>query len=1094
MRPLKLEISAFGPYAGKVELDLELLGRSGLYLITGDTGAGKTTIFDAIAYALYGVASGRSRDAKMLRSKYASPTDKTYVRLRFSYRDKEYTVCRGPEYQRPKQRGEGLTDEKAFAELTLPDGRTVSGERPVTAAVTDIMGINGSQFTQIAMIAQGDFLRLLQAETKDRVPILRTLFKTERFEALQRRLGEELTKAKGLCDQESAGIRQLTGQIVCPEEDELAEEVSSAKAGLITSEETAGLLEKLILRDKTREEIRQRELETAGKEISAEELRLKTAKDRAKAAADRLEAGRRIGALTEEIKVLERALEEAEKQLPEQEELTARAAVIEAELGRYDDLEELRREAAKTRQQGDLTMKELAEKDQAKKVLDGKISGFRQEQSALSGAERELMTLRRESEELERRRAAVEEVRKGVSAYNESCAALEKEQERLEKAGESLARDQSLLKEDQSCAEALRREAEELSGADARRERLSGELLQAEGRKKSLTELKKDLSAHAERQRELDELRQEVEAALGKAENAEKAYSQSYSAFIRGQAGILARELREDQCCPVCGSKSHPHPAQLCQGALDEEELGRLDKERLQTKELATAKGSEAASAMERLDEEEQELSERAGELLEADLSQAWLRCGQAIELAEKDRAEILGKIREADLDIEHRGELGKQAAELEKHAAQLAQRTEELRAEQERASADVSRLTGACGQMKTAAESAISGLFGERSLQQAKELIAAESSRLDRAQSELNGKLSKAEKADLRRKELEKQIPELEKEAEALAGQAKDLELRLTKLSTAAEHLSKSIAESEKGLSCKDKASAEARIRELRTRSAAILQAEKAARESLESAGSQKKQQEGIALQLDKQLAELPELNEEEIRGRLEELIKQRSAAEADKQALHTTVSMNSGILERLRSGSERVAAAEKRFAMVKALSDTANGRITGKEKIMLETYIQMAYFDRIIARANRRLWVMSEGQYSLRRRVENGKVSQGGLELDVTDHANGSVRSVNSLSGGESFMASLALALGLSEEIQSSAGGVRLDTMFVDEGFGSLDGGTLRQAMKALTDLSSGDRLVGLISHVDALQEKIEKQIVVRRSRTSSSAEIKV
>ncbi|MBQ8124151.1 MAG: SMC family ATPase, partial [Ruminococcus sp.] len=189
---------------------------------------------------------------------------------------------------------------------------------------------------------------------------------------------------------------------------------------------------------------------------------------------------------------------------------------------------------------------------------------------------------------------------------------------------------------------------------------------------------------------------------------------------------------------------------------------------------------------------------------------------------------------------------------------------------------------------------------------------------------------------------------------------------------------------------------------------------------------------------------------------------------------------------------GSERIQSAEKRYTMVKALSDTANGRISGKDKIMLETYIQMAYFDKIISRANQRLRVMSEGQYSLQRRVENGKVSQGGLELDVTDHANGSVRSVNSLSGGESFMASLALALGLSEEIQSSAGGVRLDTMFVDEGFGSLDGGTLRQAMKALTDLSSGERLVGLISHVEALQDRIDKQIVVKRGRTSSSTKI--
>ena len=1092
MRPLKLEISAFGPYAGKEELDLELLGRSGLYLITGDTGAGKTTIFDAIAYALYGVASGKSREPKMLRSKYASPTDKTYVKLTFSYRDKEYTVSRGPEYQRPKQRGEGMTDEKAFAELILPDGRSVSGERQVTAEVTEIMGINGSQFTQIAMIAQGDFLRLLQADTKDRVPILRTLFKTERFEALQKRLSDELSAVKNKWDSESAGISQLIGQISCSEEDELADEVASAKDGLITTEETIALLEKMIARDSAREEVRQRELEAHDKEILAEEARLRSARDRAKAAEDRLKTGQRIAEISEELTRLNEELSQARAQLPEQEELSGKAAVIEAELERYDALEKLKNEQLDAQKQAGSAEKEKAEKARELAEISGKITSFTQEQSALSGAERELLTCRSEQEALQRRRDALEDVKKGVSEHEKSCKELETAQKKQSAAEAEFAENQAKTAENKSRSEELRRALEEISGAEALREKLCGQELLLENRIKSLLELKKDLAAFAERQKELEALRKGAAAALHEAEEAENAYRSAHSAFVREQAGILAGELREGECCPVCGSRSHPHPAQICAGAPDEKELKRLDQLRSRLESSSAEKAGQVNAADRRIKEESQGLSARVSELLATDLDQGEQRCGQELDELTGKKAEICEKIRQAEQDISKREQLSGKIAELEKAAAELSEHQEELRRQQTKAASDVSRLIGACEQLKTSAEADIAALFGEHPIEYARELIGLENGRIAESQSQLDDRTKKAEQAQARRKQLEKLLPELQKQDEELSEQIKDLEVKAAKLRTSAEHLGKTISENAKGLTCQDKASAQAKIREMRERCRLILAAEKAAQERLDEAVSQKKTLEGVAAQLDKQLSELPELKEDQILEQLGKLRQKRTAAEAEKQALHTQVQLNGGILEQLKDGSERIQSAEKRYTMVKALSDTANGRISGKDKIMLETYIQMAYFDKIISRANQRLWVMSEGQYSLQRRVENGKVSQGGLELDVTDHANGSVRSVNSLSGGESFMASLALALGLSEEIQSSAGGVRLDTMFVDEGFGSLDGGTLRQAMKALTDLSSGERLVGLISHVEALQDRIDKQIVVKRGRTSSSAKI--
>ena len=216
-----------------------------------------------------------------------------------------------------------------------------------------------------------------------------------------------------------------------------------------------------------------------------------------------------------------------------------------------------------------------------------------------------------------------------------------------------------------------------------------------------------------------------------------------------------------------------------------------------------------------------------------------------------------------------------------------------------------------------------------------------------------------------------------------------------------------------------------------------------------------------------------------------------ERRGLEERQKKLHARLEKNRGTLADLKKEAARLAETEIRYTWLKALAETLTGQISGKEKVMLETYVQMRYFERIVSRANTRLLVMSGGQYELRRRAEaTTNKSQSGLELDVVDHYNGSIRGVETLSGGESFKASLSLALGLADEIQSSAGGVELDTMFVDEGFGSLDDESLEQAMRALASLSEGRRLVGLISHVDALKERIDKKIIVTKAREQGSS----
>ena len=231
MRPIRLVMSAFGPYAGRTELELSKLGTSGLYLITGDTGAGKTTIFDAIAFALYGEASGTAREAGMLRSQYADITTPTEVELTFEYKGRQYVLRRNPEYTRPRTRGDGLTTEKAGAELHYPDGRVETRLKDVNRAIVEIMGVDRNQFAQIVMIAQGDFLKLLIAPTEERKKIFQKIFRTERFQLLQDKLKAESNALKNEHEKVSSGLRQYMEGIVCAADSPFADAVKNARSG-----------------------------------------------------------------------------------------------------------------------------------------------------------------------------------------------------------------------------------------------------------------------------------------------------------------------------------------------------------------------------------------------------------------------------------------------------------------------------------------------------------------------------------------------------------------------------------------------------------------------------------------------------------------------------------------------------------------------------------------------------------------------------------------------------------------------------------------------------------------------------------------------
>ncbi len=921
MRPIKLTMSAFGPYAGREVLDLDQLGTSGLYLITGDTGAGKTTIFDAITYALYGEASGNNRETSMFRSKYADPGTPTEVELVFAYAGKTYTVRRNPEYDRPKTRGEGVTLQRAEATLQYPDGHVVTKLKEVDAAIQEIMGISRDQFMQIAMIAQGDFLKLLLAPTEERKKIFRQIFKTEPYQNLQDRLKQESGALGEECSAARTSIRQYINDIVCDESDVLAIEVRKAKEGELPTSDVTALLERLLEQAEQEKSTLQRAMEEADQQITQIDANLGKLDtyEKSKVALEkaRLEAEQE----KKNFEQLKLDFEREKRSLPEQDRLSEEKAKIEAELPRYDALEH--------------SEKELAEKEKR-----------------ISEREKQL-----------------------------TCAK------------EIYLQNEKLLDE-------CKKEYESLEGAGEGREKLRSEREKELERQNQLKELSGEFAARHTISGSLKMLQSEYRKAAEARERAAGDYAAQNRAFLDEQAGILAETLEDGKPCPVCGSLSHPCAAHKSAKAPTEAQLNRAKSMAEQASRAAEEKSSECKIKKAELERKNEEIEKRIEAL--------WQNVSP-----EEAECRLTG---EQKVCLNHCRELDAAIAEEEKKLSRRKKLAEELPEK-------------------------------EAALKEQKERIFASSTSLE------------AEKASLKEKR------------QQCAAEKKELRF-----------VSK--AEAQKAAAAKA-----ASIRKMKT-------AYEQAQEALQLSEKKTAGYESTIQELTRQLSSACELDREEEIRKKKQYTEKRAKDRAASETLTSQIKINGQALQNIRTRMGDLESLEERYRWIRSLSNTANGNIPGKEKVMLETYIQMTYFDRIIARANTRFMVMSGGQYELKRRkeAENNR-SQSGLDLDVIDHYNGTERSVKTLSGGESFKASLSLALGLSDEIQASAGGVKLDTMFVDEGFGSLDEESLDQAMKALSGLADGNRLVGIISHVADLKNRIDRQIVVTKGKSGGSrAEIVV
>ena len=915
MRPLKLTLSAFGPYAGKTDFDFDKLGTGGLYLITGDTGAGKTTIFDAITYALYGDPSGNNREVSMFRSKYADLETPTFVKLTFKYKDNEYVVKRNPEYERASQRGSGVTKQTAGVELTLPDGKILTKTKEVDTAIKNIMGIDKNQFCQIAMIAQGDFLKLLLAPTKERIEIFRHIFKTKLYSDLQNKLKQEASSLDNNCLQIRQSITQYIAGINCDESSLHCVQVLKAKNNELPIDECISLLENMLAEDSQSEEKTAEKILNIEKQADTIKLNIQQGESisRAKLLLEQTDA--LIKKLSSDKITLADALDEENKRSVEIEKLTKDSATISAQLPEYDEL------------------------SQKQTALAKNISLIEQNNLTLNKAKTDIDTLKSQIE------------------------SLNAEAKTLEKCGE-----QKIILENN------------ILSLNDRLSKLQQLLYSMETLKKNHEEHKKAVQIYKERQANVDSL--------------DASYKEGHKLYLDAQAGILAESLKENMPCPVCGSLSHPKKA------------------------------------------------------------------SKPVDVPTKDELDALqNRISAANKEVEM-------------------------------ASQTAGKLNGAINEKMESTLTSIKELLGDINMNSATDIAKENIGELQAKIKSINSEIKQLSKNISRKDSIEKILPQSTKRLEELQDSINTISNTVTTYTSENKAIEERIKSLKSKLLFSSKLEADTKIKSNNDTVLKIQKAIELATKRLNECKEKLASANATKVELSKQLEGKEEINLENEKNKLNELESNIKRLRSYKEEIHSRIVNNQSNYKNINLKSDELIEAEKQYTIVKSLSDTANGNITGKDKIMLETYIQMHYFDRIISRANARLVIMTGGQYDLVRRKEAAsKMGQSGLDLDVIDHYNGTERSVKSLSGGESFKASLALALGLSDEIQSSAGGIQLDTMFIDEGFGSLDEDSLAQAMNALASLASSNKLIGIISHVGELKQKIDKQIIVKKDKTGGS-----
>ncbi len=931
MRPVNLKISAFGPYSDLVEIPFDKLGTSGLYLISGDTGSGKTSIFDAISFAIFGQASGDDRQAAMLRSRYADPKTPTFVELVFIDGNKKYIVRRSPAYDRPKLSGKGYTKQASSADLTFENGQVISGYDAVSKKIENILGINRDQFSRISMIAQGDFRKLLFSDTNQTGEIYRKLFNTDIYLLFEEKLKDRIRNIKSDMDRKLEKIHFYLDAMTFDSNDPEYSFYSSMDSGNVLIDDFLNKLDKTIAYELDEKEKYSDKFDRLASELDSLQKDIIAAKNRQENINEKKSLDEQIKNNQAEIDRLKDEFLELEKTRPKLDILSKKINILENSLGQYEDLER--------------SCQRLTEKEEEREKFQIEIRDF---------------------------------------------------EDRVKSKENNLINDRELISHKISLLE--------------NKNSLTDSIEELKETVENLNELYEEIGP-------MNKERALLSSALTSYKNADKEFSNQSTELLRlrrifnaSRAGLMAKDLIDGLPCPVCGSKDHPQKAPLPHDFVSESDLHAQE---------------------DICDKSRDEISKISSEIikLRANIQSSEIAFYKKYKKALPD-SQLINIISEADFS-ENRENMEDLSNEIKKFKGEKLNHLNSLENERDLNSHKLEKINSAESGLADK-EAEIQSIKDRLTI--CKEKLAANQSTIEEVGNQIL----------LHKEQLS--YPSLEEAEKALKNSRDELETLQEKLKKAETDLNNKVHENAKLQALSDKLSSTIEAIEF---------------EDLKT-----------------------------LEDRHEVLTEEKSEYQNKLNRLALLLDNHNKTKTGIEEEYSKLKSLEKDWAQIANLSDTCSGKLRGKERISFESFVQMAYLDRILFKANRHLMAMSSAQYELKRKDDPENLrSKTGLDLSVIDHYNGTERSVKSLSGGESFLAALSLALGLSEEVTMSSGGIKPDCLFIDEGFGSLDDESLVKALNALANLGLSNKLIAIISHVPMLKESIDKQILVTKTPTRGS-----
>ena len=1063
MKPIKLVMNAFGPYAGLTpEINFEAFEEKGLFLISGDTGAGKTTIFDAICFALFGKTSGNYRDTKNLRSGFAKESDTTYVDFYFSHQGKKYHIHREPVQERlKKKKSKNSTNDyipvPESADLYFEDGSVISGEKKVNKSIEEILHISFEQFKQIVMIAQGEFRELLQASTEDRTGILRSIFLTDAYKNLSSKLKEKRDRFLSAYLDESKSIIQYFKGIKAFEEsiyyenlNDLIEKASESK-NIWNVDDMIDIIDNIISEDKDRFDNLSEKLKKAQSVYEKNTAALNNAVTNNKYI-------QRLEDFLKEQKKLSEKKSEIDKVSVDLKKNIAATRLVKPVYDKYEE-------------------KTLLAKKQ-KEIIEKKSSDIKKAEKTLTEADKSLKKSLDLKEEAEKLNLRSEQLKADFDKYKlrddltKSLKALKKEEEEINEEIAEIEKEEKKLnekiKKESEIVEKFKNKPSELATLDAESKNVArlkdtlGRLINSDYKDFSTlaSDLAKKQNYYQKKQEEFSEKeRIRIEA--------EKIWDDS-------KAGILAKNLTEGMECPVCGSTHHPKLAVLPDKAVSDEELKKYKADEEKAKKLK----DEALSSA-------QELNGRFAS------QSSNLR--RAFKDALSD--ELLPKIEFENDDVDY----------LKKIAEKTLSSVFDL---QVKINKDKKEVKKACDERERAEkELALARGKESETLKKKKESNLSKKEKFNSSFTETNTKLKELAKLEFdslctakkEQQEIEAKAKLLLQNIEKAQKEYDSAKIKLTGLTAETETLNKNLVSLEaeivqlkKNFEASLKTNGFESLEEFEENNLGEVEIEDKQNIITEYQTQVKVNEDGLKLAKKdaegKKIIDLEVLQNEvnENKLLLDDIRENISKTKA-------RLSVNCEHREHIFNQKEDCLENKRLYGIYNRLYELSSGQVQGNSKITLEQYVQMAGFDGIIAAANRRLLPMSDGQFELiRHDNSNEKKSNTILDLDVIDNFTGRIRPVGSLSGGESFKASLCLALGLSDTVSSNSGGIQMDALFIDEGFGSLDSKSNDMVIDVLNSLSGKNKLVGLISHREELIANISAQIKVTKKREGSDLKI--